>query len=252
MKRREFLRESALGLAAGALFGFKGKGFPAMSRPNVVYVFADQWRGCATGYAGDPDVKTPNLDSLAAVSVNFVNAVSVCPVCTPYRASLLTGRYPTSTGMFLNDLYLPDEELCMGEIFKGSGYETGYIGKWHVDGHGRSAFIPPERRQGFDYWKVAECEHDYNHSHYYSGNSSEMLYWEGYDAFAQTRDAEQYINAYAKGERPFLLVLSYGPPHFPHYQSPGEYQALYLPDTLKLRPNVPKEMMSRARKEALG
>jgi len=111
----------------------------------IVFVLTDQWRAQATGYGGDPNVKTPNVDALASRSINFANAVSVCPVCTPYRASLMTGRYPLSTGMFMNDLYLPGDELCMGEIFKEAGYETAYIGKWHLDGHGRDVFIPKNR-----------------------------------------------------------------------------------------------------------
>ena len=90
------------------------------SPPNIVFILVDQWRGSALGYAGDTNVRTPHLDDLAAKGVNFSNAVSVCPVCTPYRASLLTGRYPTSTGMFLKDLYLPEEELSLAEIFKAN------------------------------------------------------------------------------------------------------------------------------------
>src|SRR5579862_1721296 len=85
-------------------------------RPNIVYLIADQWRAQATGYAGDPNVHTPNLDRLAKEGLYFRNAVSVCPVCTPHRAALMTGRYPTSTGMFLNDASLPETELCMGDI----------------------------------------------------------------------------------------------------------------------------------------
>ena len=98
-------------------------------KPNIVYILTDQWRVQALAYAGDPNVKTPKLDKFAEEAVNFTNAVSVLPVCTPHRASLLTGRYPTSTGMFLNDLYLPDEELCMAEIFKTEGYNTAFLGK---------------------------------------------------------------------------------------------------------------------------
>ena len=71
-------------------------------------------------------VKTPNIDDFSSKAIIFRNAVSVCPVCTPYRASLMTGRYPTSTGMFLNDLYLPEKELCMAEIYKSAGYKTAY------------------------------------------------------------------------------------------------------------------------------
>jgi predicted AlkP superfamily pyrophosphatase or phosphodiesterase len=95
LSRRYFLKLSGLGLAATTL---PNKGLAGTKKkPHVVYVFADQWRAAATGYAGDPNVKTPNLDRLAKESVNFTTAVSVCPVCTPYRASLLTGRYPTTT-----------------------------------------------------------------------------------------------------------------------------------------------------------
>lgn len=221
-------------------------------RPNVVFILADQWRASATGYGGDPTVKTPNLDRLAAESFDFRTAVSVCPVCTPYRAALLTGRYPTSTGMFMNDLGLPDDEFCMAEMFGQAGYDTAYIGKWHLDGRGRSAYIPPERRQGFDYWKVAECDHNYQHSHYYTGTSSEMKHWEGYDTFAQTRDARQYLRDHSKADSPFLLFVGYGTPHFPHHTAPEEYKAMYPVKKITLPPNVPKDLQEVARKEARG
>lgn len=220
--------------------------------PNIVYLLTDQWRAQATGYAGDPNVKTPNLDRLAKESINFKNAVSVAPACTPYRASLMTGRYPTSTGMFLNDASLPDRELCMAEIFSSAGYSTAYIGKWHLDGRGRESFIPPERRQGWQYWKAAECDHNYNKSHYYANDSNEKKYWEGYDAFSQTKDAQQYLLDHAKRDKPFILVLSYGGPHFPHGTAPKEFQALYPPESIKLPPNVPEHMQAEARAEAQG
>lgn len=223
------------------------------SRPNLVFLLADQLRASATGYDGDPNVRTPNLDRLAAASVNFRNAVSVCPVCTPYRAALMTGRFPTTSGMFLNDLYLPDEERCLAEILRDAGYATAYIGKWHLDGHGRESFIPPERRQGFDYWKAAECDHDYNHSHYYAGDSPEKRFWDGYDAFAQTRDAQQYIRDHARSGRPFALFVSYGIPHFPHHTAPERFKALYPSERIRFLPNVPREMQTDAlRREAQG
>ena len=222
-------------------------------RPNVVFLLADQWRASATGYAGDPNVKTPNLDKLAKEGINFETAVSVCPLCTPYRAALLTGRFPTTTGMITCDIPLADKELCMAEIFKTAGYETAYIGKWHLNGYGgRTAYIPPERRQGFDYWKAAECDHNYLKSHYYSGNSPEMKYWEGYDAFAQTTDANQYIRDHAKGDKPFLLVVSYGTPHFPHHTAPEEFVNLYPVEKLKLPPNVSENMREAVLKELPG
>ncbi len=132
-----------------------------MKQPNIVFVFGDQWRAQATGYAGDPNVETPNLDALTGESVNFVNALAGCPVCSPYRASLLTGQFPLTHGVFVNDVCLSEESVSLADVYSAAGYDTAYIGKWHIDGHGRSSYIPPERRQGFDYWKVLECTHNY-------------------------------------------------------------------------------------------
>ena len=239
-------------LLAPLVPGLAAEETPSQPKPNIVYLLADQWRASATGYAGDPNVRTPNLDRLAKESLNFCNAVSVLPVCTPHRAALMTGRYPTSTGMFLNDAHLPDQELCMAEILGAAGYATAYIGKWHLDGHGRQSCIPPERRQGWQYWKAAECDHNYHHSHYYSGGSDVKRYWEGYDAFAQTRDAQQYLRDHAGAGRPFVLMVAFGIPHFPHATAPEEFKAFYPPEKIQLPPNVPPELQARARREAQG
>ncbi len=211
---------------------------PTKQKPNIIYVLADQWRASATGYAGDPNVKTPVLDALAKSSLNFKNAVSVTPVCTPYRAALMTGRFPTSTGMFLNDLHIPDKEICMAEVFAQAGYNTGYIGKWHLDGIGRKSYIPAEKRQGFDYWKAAECDHDYNKSHYYSWNAAEKMFWNGYDVFDQTKDAQQYIRNQSKSDKPFILLVALVAPHFPHQTAPKEYQDIYDENIILLPPST--------------
>ena len=226
--------------------------YPKRQKPNIIYILTDQWRASAMGYSGDPNVKTPNIDALAKSSLNFKNAVSVTPVCTPYRAALMTGRYPTSTGMFLNDLHLPDEELCVAEVFGKAGYNTGYIGKWHLDGNGRFSFIPIEKRQGFDYWKAAECDHNYNQSHYYTGNSAEKMFWNGYDVFDQAKDAQQYIRTQSKSSKPFILFVAFGAPHFPHQTAPKEYLDLYNENTILLPPNVPESLQQNAKKEAKG
>lgn len=231
---------------------FSCKQSKTLEKPNVVYILTDQWRASATGYAGDPNVKTPNLDRFAAEAVNFRNAVSVCPVCTPHRASLLTGRYPTSTGMFLNDIHLPDKELCMAEIFKAEGYNTAYIGKWHLDGYGRMNNVEPERRQGFDYWKALECSHNYMHMAYYENDDPELKYWPGYSPFALADDASTYLKEHANGEQPFLLFVSFGTPHYPHNNAPKEFYDLYLPDSLKLNPNIPTELEEKTRQELQG
>lgn len=218
-------------------------------RPNVIVVFGDQWRAQATGYGGDPNVQTPNLDRFAAESVNCVNAVSGCPVCAPWRASLLTGLYPLNHGLIVNDVPLDPALPAAGDIFRDAGYDTGYIGKWHVDGHGRGTFIPRGRRHGFDYWKVLECTHDYNHSEYF-GDAPERKVWEGYDAIAQTRDAMDFIDG--RGERPFCLFLSWGPPHAPYATAPEAYRARFKADDVQLRGNVPEDVAESARRDLAG
>ncbi|MCY4022914.1 MAG: sulfatase-like hydrolase/transferase [Anaerolineaceae bacterium] len=222
-----------------------------MNKPNVVFVFADQWRAQDTGYAGNEQVATPHLDRLAGRSVNFTHAVSGWPVCSPWRGSLLTGQYPLTHGIFVNDVPLADSGTGLGEAFSQAGYDTAWIGKWHIDGHGRSEYIPPERRHGFDYWKTLECTHEYNCSAYYEGNGREKRFWEGYDAIAQTRDAQRYLRA-RDGDRPFLLVLSWGPPHNPYETAPEAYRRRYRPEDINLRPNVPEESAREAREWLAG
>jgi len=223
-------------------------------KPNIVYVLADQWRAQATGYNGDPNLvgKTPNLDALADQGINFRNAVSVCPVCTPYRAALLTGQFPTTTGMFFNDLQLPAASVTMAELFKEAGYRTCYIGKWHLDGMGRDQFTPPERRQGFDYWKALECSHDYQHLIYYEGNNDEKKVWEGYGPYLETEDAISYIRENAGSDDPFLMVLSWGAPHFPHHNAPQDLLQQFRTEEIILRDNVSGDMEESARKESAG
>ena len=116
----------------------------ATKKPNIVLVFGDQWRAQAFGYAGDNNVKTPHLDALAKQSLNFKNAVSCCPVCCPARASLLTGQLPLTHGVFVNDVSLGTDATSMAQAFAQGGYDTAYIGKWHVDGRGRSNYIHPD------------------------------------------------------------------------------------------------------------
>jgi arylsulfatase A-like enzyme len=219
--------------------------------PNVVFVFSDQHRQQATGYAGDPNVRTPVMDRLAKRSINFTTAVSAVPVCCPYRACLLTGQYPLSHGVFVNDVNLAHRSVTLADAFSQAGYDTAYIGKWHLDGHGRSSFIPPERHLGFDFWRVLECSHNYNESYYYADDDPTARLWQGYDAEAQTRAAQTYIRQRSK-DRPFLLVLSWGPPHNPYQTAPQQFREMYRAEDILLRPNVPVENAQTAQKQLAG
>ena len=237
--RRQFVKATAAGLVGErALLSQRTR------RPNVLFLLADEWRAQSTGYNGDVNVRTPVLDRLESESVNFENAVSGCPVCCPYRGSLLTGQYPLTHGVFINDMELKPKGPTLGETFRHAGYRTGYIGKWHVYGspdgkYGRRlAYIPPEKRFGFDYWKACECTHEYNHSLYFEDDDPTPKYWPGYDAIAQTEDASHFIKSQS-GADPFLLVLSLGPPHFPYATAPQRYRQMYVGREIQLRQNVP-------------
>jgi arylsulfatase A-like enzyme len=221
--------------------------------PNVLILHTDQWRAQAFGYAGDPNVKTPNIDRLSSESANISLAVAGMPVCTPHRASLMTGQFPLTHGLFMNDVQLDTNATTLAKVFADAGYATGYIGKWHLDGRGRSNFIPPGgRRQGFQYWKALECSHNYNRSAYYEGESPEKKFWEGYDAIAQARDAQDYIRNQAKDEKPFLLFLSWGTPHAPYHTAPEKYRQMYDSAEMQLHPNVPPEMAGMVKKDLAG
>jgi arylsulfatase A-like enzyme len=135
-------------------------------------------------------------------------------------------------------------------VYQRAGYGTAYLGKWHLDGNQRSAFIPRERRQGFEFWKVLGCTHAYNNSSYY-GDVNVRRKWDGYDAIAQTREAQQYIREHADGP-PFLLVLSWGPPHDPYGTAPQKYRDLFQPESLALRPNMPEGDRPKARQALAG
>jgi arylsulfatase A-like enzyme len=222
------------------------------ARPNIVFIIVDQWRAQATGYSGDHNVLTPNLDKLAASSVDVKNCVSGMPVCTPYRASLLTGQYPLTTGVFMNDLMLDTAKTTMAKVYRKNGYVTGFIGKWHIDGHGRNSYIPESRRQGFEYWKALECTHNYNQSPYYAGNSPQKLFWQGYDATAQTDDAGRFIARQAKEARPFLLFVSLGPPHDPYQTAPEAYRKIYADRDIRLNPNIPEQFREKAERDLRG
>lgn len=251
--RREFLKHSVL---SASMLTMCTPGMSAAiqptKRPNLLFIFADQWRAQAVGYAGNADVQTPHLDQLAKESVNYTNAISNCPVCSPFRASLLTGQYPLTHGVFLNDLQLNTDAVSFAQAYRQAGYKTGYIGKWHLDGSGRSAWIPPERRQGFEYWKVLECTHDYNHSGYYAGDDKTMKVWDGYDAYAQTDDAIGYLQQRTADVHPFALFLSWGAPHAPYRTGPKALVEEYDKKKLILRKNVPAKERQKARKTTAG
>lgn len=206
-------------------------------RPNLVFVFADQLRYQSCGFAGDSKAKTPNIDSLASQGVVFRNAVSGHPVCSAYRASLFTGKYTTSTGMVINELRINPNHECLGHVLTRHGYQTAYIGKWHLWANQlgnhydpRNSFTPPgPYRLGFDgFWAAYNFHHMYFKGYYHT-DTAEKIPFQGYEPDAQTDMAIDLINRHAGEKSPFAMILSIGTPHDPWGADnvPPEYYAMF-------------------------
>lgn len=207
-------------------------------KPNVLLIVADQMRGSAVGAMGNPDVRTPNLDALAAAGILFTNAIASAPVCSPSRAQIMIGRYAFTTGVIHNDLALPDRERTLAELLRPLGYRTGYIGKWHLSGD-RDPFVPKEDRQGWEYWAVRNVSHEHFDSFLYRDDPENPVWLPGWEPDAQTDLAIRFIEG--RRDRPFCLMLSYGPPHNP-YVAPPRMADRYPSESLRTRPNVPGEL----------
>ncbi len=241
VSRRSFVEKTACA-ALGAAVSSAGcartsrKSATKAKQPNLLFVLVDQMRAQEMGCAGHPTIQTPNLDAMAREGTLFENTVSCCPVCTPYRAGLLSGRYPLSTGLFMNDVRLPTELPSLAESLRDAGYQTGYIGKWHLDGPTRGGFTPPgPRRQGFDdFWAVANCHHDYMKAYMYR-DDPEPIWLPGYEPDTQTDVAVEFLDSVTP-DRPFCLLLSWGTPHNPYNLMPESYR-VYDPERVQPRPN---------------
>jgi len=238
VNRRDFLRTMTGAAAAAARPRLLWSDGPPASRrmPNILFIFPDQMRRHAMGCSGNEQVRTPNLDKLASQGVYFRNCIANCPVCTPDRAILLTGRYPLYNRTIANDLALPTDQTTIAEVLRDAGYKTGYIGKWHLDGIPRSKFTPPgPRRQGFDtYWAAYNCHHQYFDAKYYL-DTPELVRAERYEPHIQTDLAIDFMRKHRDG--PFFLFLSWGPPHNPYLLAPQKYLEMCDPASLQLRPN---------------
>ncbi|MDX2180626.1 MAG: sulfatase [Bryobacteraceae bacterium] len=203
--------------------------------PNILFVMPDQWRGMDLGSQG-AQVRTPNLDRLAARGVQFDNAVANTPVCSPARASLLTGQYAHSVDMAVNDLPLDDRHPTIAKILAKAGYYTGFVGKWHLHGGPRMpGYVPPERRQGYEFWAASICNHSYFEQVYFR-DSPEPIRMPGYESYGWTELAIEFIEKAKLRRQPWFLSLQQGPPHDPYLWPPG-FEKSYDPAAIAMRPN---------------
>ena len=204
----------------------------AHAKPNIVHIVADDLGWKDVGFNGCTDIKTPNLDRLAAGGVKLTNFY-VQNMCTPTRACLMTGRYPFRYG--LQTIVIPGAgtygldttEYLMPQCLHDAGYSTAIIGKWHL-GHADIKFWPKQR--GFDYQygaMIGELD-------YYTHSDAGVLDWfrnnkpvheKGYTTQLIAADAVRHIKE-QRPDKPFYLYLTFNAPHTP-YQAPQEYVDRY-------------------------
>jgi arylsulfatase A-like enzyme len=216
---------------------------PDVDHPNVVVFFTDQQRWDTVGAYDSPLDLTPNLDDAAAGGTVVENAITAQPVCGPARACLQTGQHATTHGVYTNAGTLPDVDHLLARQFDRAGYETGYVGKWHLAGTATDP-VPADRRGGYDYWRVADSlEHT---SHPYEGvvydEDCERVEFDGYRVDALTEMATEFIRR--ERDDPFFLTLSQIEPHHQNdmeaYVAPDGYaydhRNPWVPPDLRGRP----------------
>ena len=261
MDRRAFLRLAAAGTAGAALPGCGGLG--TRQRPNVLFVFPDQLRANMCSVYGGQNIATPNIDRLASEGVVFTNSVSTCPLCTPYRGMLQTGRYPTHSGIIINFIEASPAQNphCLADVFAAAGYETGFIGKWHLaagvnkavplgGGHAVCAqednpdydFVAPgPRRLGYRHWQANVFHYDYQNYWWYE-DEPERRYSGRYETDTQTDQGIAFMEKCRQSGQPFLLTVAPHPPHPPFVSSytPEGYLER-VPQALWWPPNIPAD-----------
>lgn len=175
----------------------------ADSRPNVVVIITDDQRWDALGCLGHPLLKTPNLDRLAAEGARFANAFVTTSLCSPSRASMMSGRYAHRHGVLNNFTEYPEALPSYPRRLQEAGYQTAYFGKWHM---GETNDAP---RPGFDFWMSHAGQGRYFDNEWNVNGRRQLI--RGYYTTVVTEYAVQWIEQ--PREKPFLLVLGHKAPH---------------------------------------
>lgn len=196
-----------------------------MTKPNILFYFTDQQRWDTVGAYGQPLDVTPTLDKLAEEGVLFEEAFSSQPVCGPCRSIFQSGLYPTETGCFRNNVALPQHIKTVADYFTENGYDTAYIGKWHLASDGELeeeptidytiTAIPPERRGGYKgFWRAADVLEFTSHGYdgFVFDENMNKCEFKGYRVDCITDYALEYLDQY-QGEKPFFMTISHIEPH---------------------------------------
>lgn len=220
-----------------------------MSRkPNILIIYADQMRSDCMSCSGNPDVKTPHLDRLAMEGVMFENAFISYPLCTPFRGSFLTGKYAHQTGLYSNHFPLPKNQPMLAPILNSIGYQSGYIGKWHLYGGPKPGFVPPgPDRLGFDHFVGYNRGHQYMDAIYYR-DTDQPIHCKRYEPDFQADHTIEFMDQVSRkdGDDPFLAYVCFGPPHFP-MTMPAYWKSMYDPKKIALPHGTPDPSQQKSR-----
>jgi len=227
INRRDFLKTVGFGAVTLGLSGLGAKA-QELPRPNIILLMGDDHGWEETGYNGQPHVKTPVLDEMAASGLRLDHFYSAHPSCSPTRGSVLTGRHPNRYGTFYPGCSLRPEEVTIAQILRKAGYATGHFGKWHV-GPVKSASPTNPGAMGFDEWLSHDNFFEMNPQLSRNGGPPEKFEGEGSEVVID--EAVRFIDKAAKGGKPFFTVVWFGSPHEP-YSGLAKDLALYdrLPD----------------------
>ena len=204
-------------------------------RPNFVVIMTDTQGANLVGCYGHPELRTPNIDRLAAEGIRFDRAYTTCPLCTPARAAIFSGIYAHTSGPWTNNLAFGDNIITMGQRFSDNGYDAAYIGKWHLDGH--------------DYFGTGICPKGWDERYWYDGKNylaelseAEITLWrQGLNSYEDlvahdiqpeftwaNRISNRAVDFLSGNhEQPFVLAVSYDEPHHPQ-TCPPEYVEPFL------------------------
>jgi arylsulfatase A-like enzyme len=202
----------------------------ASGKPNIVLVMADDQGWGDMAYNGHRVVKTPHFDKMAASGLRFDRFYAAAPVCSPTRASVMTGRHPNRCGCFQWGHSLRPQEITLAEALKKAGYRTGHFGKWHL-GSVRSGSPVNPGASGFDDWFSAENFFDIDPILSRKGKAVPV---QGESSMITVDAALEFIRESSKKKEPFLAVVWFGSPHAPH-QAPDADKRLYADQPVALQ-----------------
>jgi arylsulfatase A-like enzyme len=200
------------------LAGLGSRSPAAPAQPHIIFAMADDMGWGQTGYRGHPVLKTPQLDAMAASGLRFDRFYAGGPVCSPTRASVLTGRSHERAGVLSHGYALRLQEKTIAQALQGAGYVTGHFGKWHLNGH-RGPGVPilasDERHPGkfgFDEWVSVSNFYDVNPLMSRAGAIEEF---KGDSSEIAVAEAVKFLERHRAGGKPMFAVIWYGTPHSP-------------------------------------